>query len=513
MKKLILFTRAIVFNILFYPLTVFFCIAYLPAIVLPRRHFMRLIVYYMRLMHIIERYVLGLDYEVRGRENLPETGSFLVAAKHFSAYETMKLHLLLDDPAVILKKELIQIPLWGWYARKADMIAVDRANREQALKSITTGAQRIKRQGRPIVIFPQGTRIRLTDDTSTKPYRTGLRRMYEATRLPVVPLALNSGIFWPRNAFLKRPGTVIFEFGPPIEPGLDGATMTERLEADLEPRTQRLLQEAREQKPVKQRFTKALGITLVGLALLYSALWYAQAAYINSSLERIRTNMKERNTIIATSSLSDLRGFPGKPAIRFQGAIALNNGAHINIPMLELSAWTFTANTPIRVSAPQGLQLRTPGKRTALKLDRLHFDVIAPAGLPQQLTKPEMKRWHESGEALKLRDIRVTTGDIDLRGRADIHVDQDLQPEFDATLRLRGVKALLRRIETQNIASQRSMVIAEGILNALREEDSDGKPGAVKLPLRLQDRRLYVSGLPVARIPPLAWSARPDQPR
>jgi hypothetical protein len=289
--------------------------------------------------------------------------------------------------------------------------------------------------------------------------------------------------------------------------------MTERLEADLEPRTQRLIQEAQSEKSSQRVLIKALGITLAMLALIYSGLWYAQAAYINTTIETVRTNMAENSRIADSSSLSDIHSFPGKPGLTFQGVAQLDNGMRVTIPALEISAWAFTANMPIRLSAPQGLQLRTPAGRKAVTLDRMHFDIIIPAKLPQRFTKAGMKRWHESGEALRLRDILIAAGDISVRGRADIHVDREQQPEIGAELRLSGVKALLRRIEQQNIASRRSLVIAEGILNSLRAKGKDGQPGAVKLPLRVQDRRLYVSGLPVARVPPVAWKAHPDRPQ
>lgn len=513
MKKLIVWLRAVTFNIFFYALTVMFCIAYLPALILPRRQFVKLVVFYMRLMHLIEKYALGLDYEVRGYENLPDSGSFLVAAKHFSAYETLKLHLLLDDPAVILKKELIKIPLWGWYAKKADMIAIDRSNRDQALKSIAEGAQRMQKQGRPIVIFPQGTRIHIQDDTSKKPYRTGLRRMYETTGLPVIPLALNSGVFWPRNAFIKRPGTVIFEFGPPIEAGLDGDTMSKRLEADLEPRTKRLLQEARTQKAPQGRWTKGLGLTLAVLALIYSCLWYAQAAYINSTLDQIREDIAQNNSIADSSALSNVHGFPGKPKILFQGALKLDNGMQVNIPALTLSSWLFTGNLPLRLSAPNGLSLTMPGKGNALEIDKMRFDTLLPAKLPHTITAQEMQRWHKSGQPLKLRNFFLKAGEIRLSGQADIHVDDNNQPSVEAEFKLSGAKALLEHIGARNIVSERSAVIVNGVIQSLSRKGKDGQPGYVKIPVLIQDRRLYVSGLPVARVPRMAWRERPDRPQ
>jgi 1-acyl-sn-glycerol-3-phosphate acyltransferase len=240
------FIRQILFNIAFYGFTTLICIAYVPLLPLPRRVFVKALQFYFEMVHQIEKYVLGLDFEVRGREYIPEGGAFLVGAKHYSAYETMKLHLLFKDPAIILKKELVRIPLWGWHALKADMIAIDRSSGESAITSIVNGAKHIKEQGRPLVIFPQGTRVSLDETTARRPYKGGIARMYEATDLPIVPLALNSGIYWPKNAFFKKPGTVIFEFLPPIPPGLPPAEAVSRLQEQVEEASARLVQEAQE---------------------------------------------------------------------------------------------------------------------------------------------------------------------------------------------------------------------------------------------------------------------------
>jgi 1-acyl-sn-glycerol-3-phosphate acyltransferase len=181
-----------------------------------------------------------LRYEVRGREYLP-AGPCLVAAKHQSAWETLKLHLLLPDPAVVLKRELTRLPVWGWFAVKAGMIPVDRGARGRALASLLAGARQVVAEGRPIVIFPQGTR---TAPGTHHPYRIGVGMLYEQLHLPIVPMALNSGLYWPRRAFLKRPGTIVVEFLPPIQPGLDRHQAMHELEARLEAATDRLVAEA-----------------------------------------------------------------------------------------------------------------------------------------------------------------------------------------------------------------------------------------------------------------------------
>ena len=172
-----------------------------------------------------------------GTEHIPD-GPYILAAKHQSTWETMKLHLLVDDPAIIMKRELMLIPVWGWFAVKARMIPVHRGGRSKAIASIIEGAHRSSAQGRPLVIFPQGTR---TAAGTFRPYRVGVAAIYEALDLPVVPMALNSGVFWPRREFIKRSGTITVEFLPPIPPGLDRDAFLKRLEDELESATDRLV--------------------------------------------------------------------------------------------------------------------------------------------------------------------------------------------------------------------------------------------------------------------------------
>ncbi len=238
---MILFIRQILFNIAFYGATTLFCIVLTPAMLLPRPIFIIGLNSYFKSVHLIEKYILGLDFEVRGKEHIPSTGSFIVAAKHYSAYETMKLHLLFFDPAIIMKKELSRIPLWGWLAMKAKMIFIDRGSREIALKSIIAGAKRVEAEGRPLVIFPQGTRVAIDDTPERKPYKGGIVRMYEATQQPILPLAMNSGLYWKKNAFFKMPGKVIFEFLPPIPTGLTGAEALSQLQNVLETKSNELV--------------------------------------------------------------------------------------------------------------------------------------------------------------------------------------------------------------------------------------------------------------------------------
>jgi 1-acyl-sn-glycerol-3-phosphate acyltransferase len=233
--------RSLLFNIAFFSWTTVACIGLLWMLLLPRRQMVRVVTWYMGTIHFLERTILGLDYEVRGRENLPTSGCFILAAKHQSAWETMKLHLLMDDPAVILKRELLFVPIWGWYAAKARMISVDRSARGRAIASMVEGAERVKSEGRPIVIFPQGTR---TAVGRYLPYRVGVAVLYRDLDVPIVPMALNSGVYWARRSFKKHAGKIVVEFLPPIEPGLSRDAVLAELENKLEAATDRLVMEA-----------------------------------------------------------------------------------------------------------------------------------------------------------------------------------------------------------------------------------------------------------------------------
>jgi len=241
--------RTILFNILFYGLTALACLLLAPLVLFPRDSIIWVIRTYIETVYFLERTVLGLNYEIRGKKNLPKEGPYIVAAKHQSAYETLKLHKLFADPSIVLKKELLSIPIWGWFLGKLDVIAIDRQNREQAMASIIEGSLRMKEQGRPIVIFPQGTRVKINATAEDKPYKGGIVKMYESTGLPIVPMALNSGLFWGRNSFIKRPGKVVFEFLPPIEPGLPEKKVIKALEERLETASISLMDEAKEKYP------------------------------------------------------------------------------------------------------------------------------------------------------------------------------------------------------------------------------------------------------------------------
>ncbi len=225
-----IFVRSLLFHTVFFLWTGLWAFALLWVLLLPRRQMVAVITLYFRSISLLERVILGLTYEVRGRENLPE-GGCLIACKHQSAYETLKLHLVFGDVAIVLKRELMWIPLWGWYQAKAGMIPVDRGAGGAALTSLIQGAAQPLQDGRRVVIFPQGTRVAVGDK---RPYKSGISYLYEKYNVPLVPVALNAGLFWPRHAFLIRPGKVVFDILPPIPEGLPRAEAMRLLEETME---------------------------------------------------------------------------------------------------------------------------------------------------------------------------------------------------------------------------------------------------------------------------------------
>lgn len=240
LDRAVIVVRSILFNLLFYPWVGIAGLGVLCTMRMDRRWTYRSVIWFLRSVAFLERTVLGLRYEVRGMENLP-SGPIIVAPKHQSAWETMKLHLMLHDPAIVLKQELMKIPLWSRIAYRLDCIVIDRNAGARALRSLLSSAKKVLAQGRPVVIFPQGTRVK---PGAAAPYLPGVAALYAHAKVPLVPMALNSGLFWPRKSFFKRSGTIIVEFLPAIPPGLKNDEAMARLESTLEAASDRLMAEA-----------------------------------------------------------------------------------------------------------------------------------------------------------------------------------------------------------------------------------------------------------------------------
>jgi len=164
-------------------------------------------------------------------------GPVIIAAKHQSSWETLAFTLLFDDIAIVLKRELLFIPVVGWAMARAGNIAVARGEGASALRGLLRQAKSVIAQRRSIVIFPEGTRVAPGDQ---KPYQIGTAALYRQLGVPVVPVALNSGLFWGRRKFVKRPGVITLEILPPIAPGLDRETFMATLRERIETATARL---------------------------------------------------------------------------------------------------------------------------------------------------------------------------------------------------------------------------------------------------------------------------------
>jgi 1-acyl-sn-glycerol-3-phosphate acyltransferase len=241
--------RALLFNFLFYVTTTLFVVLGSPLLFAPRRWAMAALAVHGRFELWLLKAIVGTKLEVRGQERLPK-GACLVAAKHQSAWETFGLIPFFRDPALLMKRELFWIPFHGWFSYKFDMIPVDRDKGPTALRRMLREAKKRIADGREIIIFPEGTR---RAPGAPPDYKTGVALLYEALGVPCVPLALNSGLFWPRRSLTRKPGTIVVEFLDPIPPGLPKAEFLARLEDAIEAASNRLLAEAKTKEPGVRR--------------------------------------------------------------------------------------------------------------------------------------------------------------------------------------------------------------------------------------------------------------------
>jgi 1-acyl-sn-glycerol-3-phosphate acyltransferase len=239
MGQLVLVARSVAFNVLFYLNLLVLLIAALPTLAMPRWGIIAVARFWARTSLWLLRAICGIAVEFRGLEKIPP-GPLLVSSKHQSLWETFALLLIVSDPAYIMKRELMWIPFFGWYAWKAGMIPVDRSKGSQALAEMNVWARREALRNRQIVIFPEGTRRPAGAEPK---YKYGVVHLYAEMGVPCLPVALNSGLFWPRRSIRRYPGTVRVEVLDPIPPGLGKEAFFELLQRELETATARLVAE------------------------------------------------------------------------------------------------------------------------------------------------------------------------------------------------------------------------------------------------------------------------------
>lgn len=241
--------RSVLFNIALYTNFTVLGILFSPILLLPQRWGWPIVRIWASSSLWWHRVLCGIGEDIRGLENRP-SGGYIVACKHQSSWETLRLVTLVDKPAFILKRELMWMPIFGWYLARFGQIPVDRGKRSAALVSMTEHAKRAIANGQQVIIFPEGTR---RPPGSEPNYRYGVVHLYKTLSVPCLPIALNSGLFWPRRSAVHIQGTIRADILPPIQPGLDGEVFRERLQSEIESASNALNEDALRNYPAVER--------------------------------------------------------------------------------------------------------------------------------------------------------------------------------------------------------------------------------------------------------------------
>ena len=225
------FLRSLLFNFILYTGIVIVFLIALPALFLPTKITLLFGKFLGHYVVFILRVFLNTKVEFNGLENIPKNEKYFVASAHQSMFETFALQSVLDYPVFILKKELLKIPLFGLYLKKIDSIEITRdITTKDNLGFFDRVASIIKSKKRPLLIFPQGTRVKVDDKV---PFKKGVGRIYEALNISCIPVALNSGKVWPKGGIVKYPGKITVSFLEPIEPGLSRDEFIKNLETKI----------------------------------------------------------------------------------------------------------------------------------------------------------------------------------------------------------------------------------------------------------------------------------------
>jgi len=466
--------RSILFNILFYLSTLLACLALLPTLVLPRSAFMWVVHLWLAIVVFLEKYVMGLTYEIRGKENLPESGSYIVAAKHQSAYETMKLHPLFGDPAIVLKKELLMIPLWGWFLKKSDVIAIDRSSPKTANESLIAGARHIQAAGRPIVIFPQGTRVPPHVSTKEKPYKMGVTRIQEATDLPIIPVATNTGMFWPRSGFFKSPGKVVFDILKPIPPGGKKDETIKALEQQIEERSFQLMEEAKNNQKTPSPLPLVLSlVVLTGLCAGYYYIWMTAAEQVKRAYIDFSNNIKGASRI---HTPPEVTGFPFEMVLSVEEDRIENPEGSVEIHDIEARGWPIPGADIDITTGPITIEYHR--WKAPLKFESMTATVDY---------MPDVLTLHEN--ELIQNDFKAgLTGEIDF--------SQQPVPEMDLELHLDHHHAFVDELVKNKMLNKNAGMLASTVISSFANQD-----GEVEVPITQKKRNLYVGPIKVWEIP------------
>lgn len=302
-----LVVRSFLFNTLFFPWTFLASFMAQLGIFFGQAYVVRIAYLWGVGVHSLLIWFVGMRYEIRGQGNWDGKPG-LIACKHESTLETSAIQMLCYNAAIVLKKELTWIPLFGHSTILAGVIPINRSKGRSVLPQIVEGAKRFFTQGRSLFLFPEGTRRDAHVPTSLKP---GIATLYDELNVPVYPIALNTGLVWGRRSFIKRPGRVIYEFLPPIMPGLSKQDFLEKLTQVLEEGRVRLQEEVKGETP-KPRLSNggllSIGVLLL-LGLIYTGLWYASAHKLEAQLSALKTSLQEKGISLSFVH-KDTKGFP-----------------------------------------------------------------------------------------------------------------------------------------------------------------------------------------------------------
>ena len=231
--------RSLAFTAAFYLFSTLTALAMIPLFLAPRRWTTWALTYYGKGATLLLRVICDIKVEVRGREHLPK-GAALIAGKHQCMFDIFGSFAFLPDSCFVTKKELMVIPFLGWYARKGGMIVVDREGHATALRKLVADARDRFKDARQLVIFAEGTRV---TPGAPPAYKPGIAAIYRDLDMPVIPMALNTGVHWPAHGFMRYPGTIVFEFLPAIPAGLKRGEFMRELETRIETASNALIAE------------------------------------------------------------------------------------------------------------------------------------------------------------------------------------------------------------------------------------------------------------------------------
>lgn len=521
---MMLILRSLVFNICFYLWTAFIVIKAIPGFWSGRRPIHNAAHLWGRGINWFLKHLCHISVEFRGRHYVETGGPVIVAAKHQSTWETTNIEYLVPDCAIILKRELTFIPLFGQLLLKAGMISVHRQKGQSTLPQMVAGARRCLDEGRSLLIFPEGTRRH--PDAPPK-YRYGIFPIYTALNVPVIPAAHNAGYFWGRRRFLKKPGKIIFEFLPPIEPGLDEKTFFAQLESRIEEACDRIKPvTVTDLGPRKSSVLKTALWGIAGLFILYTAAWFYGERQLRGHITHCQKTAESRGfTLNLTEKPVFLDGFPGSVSARFGAGSVTHSGGQISFQGLRISISPLAPKTP-RFDVDQGQFSFENNHITIHHLDgkigmmaqnqiqfTLHGRAITTSFIfPRRvdnayivLTVPpvfdSLDGLYQRGDTVEIQKITASLNGVNIDGDGTVTLDENRQPAAAFSFDVKGLDQMLVDLKNAHIIDQTAAALIQLPLAFFKKPSDNGDGEYRKIPLTLQDQTLFLGPVPIAKIP------------